>query len=83
MQMHPAMIQQLAELQLSEARERAAALRLGRAVRRSRRAGTIREPEPEPEPESASRRQRLPLPPLLAFTSGGHSEQAAEELERR
>jgi hypothetical protein len=40
--MHPTMIQQLAELQLSEARDHAAELRLGRQVRRARRAGTIR-----------------------------------------
>jgi hypothetical protein len=40
--MHPLMIQQLAELQLSEARDRAAALRLARRARRSQLAGTIR-----------------------------------------
>jgi hypothetical protein len=52
--MHPLMVPALAELRLSEARDRAAALRLARAVRRSRRAGTIRERESEP----ASRRKR-------------------------
>jgi hypothetical protein len=77
--MHPLMVPALAELRLSEARDRAAALRLARSVRRSRGAGTIREPESEP----ASRRKRQPLRPLLAFASGGHSEPAAEELECR
>jgi hypothetical protein len=42
MQMHPMMIQQLAELQLSEAREHAAEARLARDLRRGRLAGTIR-----------------------------------------
>jgi hypothetical protein len=42
MQMHPMMIQQLADLQLNEARDRAAQLRLGRAARRARLAGTVR-----------------------------------------
>jgi hypothetical protein len=35
MQMHPMMIQQLADLQLKEARNHAAELRLARAVRRA------------------------------------------------
>lgn len=42
MQLHPMMIQQLADLQLSEARDHAAQLRLARAARRARLAGTIR-----------------------------------------
>ena len=42
MQMHPMMIQQLAELQLSEARDHAAELRRARAARQARLAGTIR-----------------------------------------
>jgi len=42
MQMHPMMIQQLADLQLKEARNHAAELRLARAARRARLAGTIR-----------------------------------------
>ncbi len=41
-QMHPMMIQQLADLQLNEARDRAAQLRLARQARRARLAGTIR-----------------------------------------
>jgi hypothetical protein len=77
--MHPLMVPLLAELRLSEARDRAAARRLARRVRRSRRAGTIR----QPESECASRRKREPVPPLLAFASGGHSETAAAELEGR
>jgi hypothetical protein len=42
MQMHPMMIQQLADLQLSEARDHAAQLRLARAARQMRLADTIR-----------------------------------------
>ena len=68
--MHPLMVPAIAELRLSEARDRAAALRLARAVRRSRRAGTIR----QAESECASRHNRQPVPPLLAFASGGHCE---------
>ena len=40
--MHPLMIQELAELRLREARERAAEVRLARAARQERLAGTIR-----------------------------------------
>lgn len=42
MQMHPTMIQELAELQSSEARNHAAELRIARAARQARLAGTIR-----------------------------------------
>ena len=58
MQMHPMMIQQLADLQLKEARNHAAELRLARAARQVRLAGTIR-------PERRLRRlPRLSLPAL-------------------
>jgi len=77
--MHPLMVPALAELRLSEARDRAAARRLARAIRRSRTAGTIR----QPEPESASRRKQEPVPPLLAFAPAGHSETVTAELEGR
>jgi len=42
MQLHPMMIQQLADVQLKEARDHAAALRLARQARQARLAGTIR-----------------------------------------
>jgi hypothetical protein len=77
--MHPLMVPALAELRLSEERDRAAALRLARAVRRSRRVGTIR----QPEAESASRHEREPVPRLLEFACAGHAETAAAELEGR
>jgi hypothetical protein len=60
MQMHPMMIQQLADLQLSEARAHAAQLRLGRAARRARLAGTIRPERRLHRWQSA----RLPIPAL-------------------
>jgi hypothetical protein len=58
MQMHPMMIQQLADLQLKEARTHSAELRLARAARQARLAGTIR-----PE-RRLRRRPRLSMPAL-------------------
>jgi hypothetical protein len=65
MQMHPMMIQQLAELQLTEARNHAAELRLARAARRARLAGTIRRGGiTRPRRITGSWRRRLSMPAL-------------------
>jgi hypothetical protein len=65
MQMHPMMIQQLADLQLREARNHAAELRLARAARRARRAGTIRRGGiTRARRITGSRRPRLSMPTL-------------------
>jgi hypothetical protein len=65
MQMHPMMIQQLADLQLREARNHAAELRLARAARRARLAGTIRRGGiTQARRITGSRRPRLSMPTL-------------------
>jgi len=62
MQMHPMMIQQLADLQLKEARNHAAELRLAQAARRARLAGTIRRGGiTRPRRITRSRRPRLSI----------------------